>query len=122
MELCYVIWGILLWGAATFIFRFFGHQFLLPDEPLLLLLMFLFAVPVIAAAVYPYYHARKAPVTEWLSAAVQIALPGMLLDIFSVVFYRNVFPNLQPDTGPLFAAWLLWAYSLLLLSGFSFKK
>lgn len=118
----HVIWGFLLWLAATFLFRFFGHLFLIPGHNILLLITFLMAIPLITIATYPYYHFSHLSESKRLLAAFQIALPGMILDVFSILFFTNVFPNLHIDTLPYFAAWLLWAYSLILLSGLSFKR
>ncbi|NQD68009.1 DUF5367 domain-containing protein [Bacillus haikouensis] len=116
-----VVWGFLLWISATLLFRFFGHMFLIPGNMMLLLITFILTIPLIALAAYPYYYLRKIPESKRLLSSVQIALPGMILDIFSVLYFNNLFTNLHSDSLPLFAAWLLWAYSLLLISGFSIK-
>jgi hypothetical protein len=115
------VWGFLLWISATLLFRFFGQMFLIPGNSLLLLITFILAIPLIALATYPYYYLRKIPESKRLTASVQIALPGMILDIFSVIYFNKVFLNLHIDSLPFFAAWLLWAYSLILISGFSIK-
>ncbi|MDM5226019.1 DUF5367 family protein [Cytobacillus sp. NJ13] len=74
---------------------------------------------MIAIATYPYYYVRKISGSERIIAAVQIALPGMIMDILSIIYFAKVFPNLTNDSLPIFASWLLWAYSLILLTGFS---
>ncbi|WP_423410658.1 DUF5367 family protein [Heyndrickxia sp. MSNUG] len=112
---------MLLWVSATLIFRVFGQYFLDANNPWLTLITFLLAVPVILAATIPYYHFRMIPLSKRLSSAVLIALPGMILDIFSVIYFDVAFPNLQPVSQPLFASWLLWAYSLILISGLPIK-
>lgn len=116
-----ILWGFLLWGAATLLFCFFGHLFLIPGNLPIFLLTFLLAVPLIAGATYPYYHVRALSGSKRVIAAVQIAIPGMMLDIFSIFYFKKVFPNLHADSLPIFAAWLLWAYSLILISGFPLK-
>jgi hypothetical protein len=116
-----VVWGFLLWISATLLFRFFGQMFLIPGNVLLLLITFILAIPLITLATYPYYYLRKIPESKRLMSSVQIALPGMILDIFSVIYFNKVFLNLHIDSLPFFAAWLLWAYSLILISGFSIK-
>nr|WP_206763898.1 DUF5367 domain-containing protein [Cytobacillus firmus] len=107
--------------SATILFRLFGQIFLIPGQVFLMLTIFILAIPLITIATYPYYYLRNIPETERLKAAVQIALPGMLLDILSIIYFAKVFPNLTNDSLPLFASWLLWAYSLILLSGFTIK-
>lgn len=116
-----IAWGFLLWMSATILFRLFGQTFLIPGQVFLVLSIFILAIPLIIIATYPYYYFREIPETERLKAAVQIALPGMLLDILSIIYFAKVFPNLTNDSLPLFASWLLWAYSLILITGFSIK-
>lgn len=116
-----VVWGFILWISATLLFRFFGQMFLIPGNVPLLLITFILAIPLITLATYPYYYLRKIPESKRLMSSFQIALPGMILDIFSVIYFDKVFLNLHIDSLPFFAAWLLWAYSLILISGFSIK-
>lgn len=117
-----IAWGFLLWMSATILFRLFGQTFLIPGQVFLVLSIFILAIPLIIIATYPYYYFREIPETERLKAAVQIALPGMLLDILSIIYFAKVFPNLTNDSLPLFASWLLWAYSLILITGLSIKN
>lgn len=117
-----VVWGFLLWISATMLFRFFGQLFLIPGNSLSLFITFILAIPLITLATYPYYYFRKIPKSERLLSSVQIALPGMILDIFSILYFNKVFSNLHTDSLPYFAAWLLWAYSLILISGCSIEK
>ncbi|MDN4492720.1 DUF5367 family protein [Ureibacillus aquaedulcis] len=111
-------WGFLLWLLATILFRFFGQLLLIPGNELLVIVSFLIALPLIAIATYPYYIIRKIPQSKRLYTSVQIALPGMLLDTLSIIYFEKLFPNLHIDSLPFFASWLLWAYSLILISGF----
>jgi len=117
-----VAWGFLLWLVATLLFRFWGHLFLIPEHKPLLFVTFLMGIPLITAATYPYYYFMKIPGHKLTLTAIQIAVPGMFLDIFSMIFFSNVFPNLHNDSLPYFAAWLLWAYSLILITGIPLKR
>lgn len=117
-----ILWGFLLWIAATMIFRFFGHHFLIQGHYILLLVSFLMAIPLIFVVTYPYYHFMKISDSNRMLAAIQIAVPGMILDIFSIIFFPLVFSNLHNDTLSYFSAWLLWAYSLILLTGITLKR
>jgi hypothetical protein len=117
-----IFWGILLWLSATLLFRFFGQLFLIAGNEPLLLTVFILTIPLITAATYPYYYFRKIPQSKRIRSSVQIALPGMILDIFSILYFEKVFPNLHSDSLPLFASWLMWAYSLILISGFPLKN
>jgi hypothetical protein len=113
----FLLWGFVLWLGATIVFRVVGHILLAPEHPIVRLLTFIAAVPLIAVTTYPVYTWRGVRAGQRPAAAVGIALPGMLLDTLAVVFLAAVFPNLPPAAGAAFAAWLLWAYSLILLTG-----
>lgn len=118
----FVGWGLALWLGATIFFRLLGHFLLDPANPVLVVVTFVATVPVIAAATYPAYALAKMDSAQGHQrsvAAVCIALPGMLLDVLSLSFFSFTFPNLSDlSAGALFGAWLLWAYSLILSSGF----
>ena len=46
----------------------------------------------------------------------------MLLDVLSLSFFETIFPNpfvLSASATAVFGAWLLWAYSLILVTGLS---
>ncbi len=109
--------GFLLWLGATIIFRLWGHYFLVPDQPLLVTVVFIAAIPLIAGVTYPLYKWRGVTRADTAKAALGLALPGMLLDIVSLLNFEAFFPNLETRVSSYFAAWLLWAYSLILLTG-----
>ncbi len=112
-------WGVVLWFAVTLLVRLIGEQFLIPDQRFPVALAFVLAVPAVWLVTYPFYRWRNVVSAERPVAAVLIVLPGMLLSTFSILIFNDMFPNLVSDTGPSrLAAWLLWAYSLALLTGF----
>jgi hypothetical protein len=113
-----IAWGIALWLAATITFRLAGQWFLVPGDRLLLGLTYYGAVPVIALVTLPVYYIQRLSSNLRVRAAVLIALPGMMLDMVSLLVFPRLFPNLAPGAEPLFASWLLWAYGLILCSGF----
>jgi Family of unknown function (DUF5367) len=43
-------------------------------------------------------------------------LPGMVLDVFSVLFFSQIFPNLSPKAVQPFSALLLWGYAVVLMT------
>lgn len=110
-------WGLLLWAAATLIFRLAGHWFLVPESGLLLGAAYYGAVPVIALVTLPVYRLCRLDANTRLRAAVLIALPGIALDIFAMLLFSRIFPNLQAGSMGPFASWLFWAYGLILASG-----
>ena len=110
----YVLWGIVLWLGATILFRLFGH--LLLDREVSWAL-FAAAVPLIYVCTAAVYQWRGVPSSARLLCSCCIALPGMLLDIVSLLVHRQVFPTIPDESVPVLAAWLLWAYSLIVLFG-----
>ncbi|AEI38873.1 DUF5367 family protein [Paenibacillus mucilaginosus] len=116
-EGIFVVWGLVLWLAATLIFRFFGHFLMDAGSPVLLGTSFILAVPLIYGCIFPLYALLGVPSGGRIRMSVRIALPGMFLDIFSLAFHSYVFPSLPPEGIPLLAAWLLWAYGLILATG-----
>ena len=113
----FVVWGFLLWLGVTVVVRIAG-QFFFNADITLVLLAFGVTVPLIAVATYPIYSWRNVEPSQRLIAAMYAVLPGMLLDVFVVLFFPYVFPNLLPERVALYSAWLFWGYSLALLTGF----
>lgn len=106
-----------MWGAATVMFRLLGQYLLNPQALFPSLFTFVLAVPLIAACTFPAYRLRQLTGQQTLAASILTALPGMVLDIITVTYHDTFFPNLSDEMIPLFSAWLLWAYALILLSG-----
>ncbi|MFC7686628.1 DUF5367 domain-containing protein [Ureibacillus sp. GCM10028918] len=119
----FLFWGFLVWLGASAIFRLTGQFFFTPDNPVLLIVSYILVVPLILVLTLPIYRWKNVNAYQQLKAAIFIALPGMLLDTIALIFFSNIFVNLEPETDRIFGSWLLWAYSLILLSGFlSIKK
>jgi len=78
---------------------------------------FIIAIPLILIATIPIYSLKKIKGTDRLLAAICIVLPGMLIDAVVLLVFDNIFPNLSADVDRYFASWLLWAYSLILITG-----
>lgn len=117
-PLLFAAWGVLLWLAATLIFRLAGQWFLVPKGGLLLGAAYYGAIPLIALVTLPLYTMFQLNSDTRVRAAVLIALPGMLLDMVTTLVFDQVFPNLDPGAVAPFSSWLFWAYGLILVSGF----
>lgn len=114
--LFFTAWGFLVWLIATLIFRTSGQFFFHPENSLALVLMFVAAVPLIAGVMYPIYVWKKVSPADRPLAAIYAIMPALVLDVFSVLWFPSVFPNLPATTSVAFAAWLLWGYFLILLT------
>lgn len=110
----YVLLGFLLWLAATILLRLVG-QFFFATSLALVLTFFVTGVVLVLALLFLFTRTRMDQARR-MRVALSLALPGMLLDIFSVTFVANVFPNIPVTAHAAFAGSLLWAYCLVLLS------
>ncbi len=114
----YLLWGFLIWLIVTLAVRLIGHFILLPSNLFAITVLYIMTIPMIAAVTYPIYIWQTLTELERKEAAMLFVLPGMLLDAFIVLIFAQVFPNVSMQEDGLFGAWLLWAYSLTLLTGF----
>lgn len=110
--------GFLGWLIATIAFRLVGQYLLDPTNVNLPIGVFL-ATPLVAVIVMTgIYLWQQVKAIERPKAALLIAVPGMLLDVVSVLYFPTVFPNIDPSANILFAGLMLWGYSSILLTGF----
>lgn len=114
----FLFYGFLVWLGATIIFRSIGQFFFTLDQPFFLIATYLLVVPLIFVVTYPIYRWKRVNALQQVKAAILIALPGLLIDSIVLVFFSTIFVNLEPAMDRIFGSWLLWAYSLILLSGF----
>lgn len=110
--------GVLVWIIATLVFRLFGQFLLIPNNVTLTVFLFGLAVPLMLGMMILLYRWQSIGSADRPQAAMRFALPGMLLDVGSIAFFAQVFPNMHPSVNPWFAALMLWAYGLVLVSGF----
>jgi hypothetical protein len=113
--------GFVLWLIATLAFRFVGTHFFYPDERLLLGLFI--AAPVFMVAVtWAVMRALKVAPGDQAEAAIGLALPGMVLDVFAVREFSTVFPELDPTLDATFGALMLASYSAMVFAGILFTR
>ena len=102
---------------ATILTYLVGPYVLAPDNWWRLGLLFVTAFPLVGAVTYPFYIWRGIATEDYATAAICIAVPGMVLDIDVLLFFDWIFPHMEEGADVLFSAWLLWAYALILLTG-----
>ncbi len=115
----FLCWGFGIWLLASAAFRFVGQYFFTLEEPFLMIGAYILLIPLIWISTIPIYSMKKIQGTERLLAAICIVIPGMLIDVVVLFYFDNIFPNLSADVDRYFASWLLLAYSLILLTGFT---
>jgi len=97
--------GLAIWIVATIALRFAGQHLLHPGNWKGTLLLYAVSFPLMAWLVRRL--CSSLPREQWLSGAVSIALPSLLLDPFSSAFFPVVFPNMAPELAGVFDGWIL---------------
>jgi Family of unknown function (DUF5367) len=103
-----IVVGFVIWLLATVALRLAGQRLLRPGEPSATLILFAVTFPLMALLVRRVCISARLPREEWLSAAVSLLLPTLLLDPFSSAFFSIVFPNMVPEVAGVFGGWMLW--------------
>lgn len=109
--------GFLLWLIATIAFRLIGQYLLDSTNTALAIGLFIATLPLMIIVTTAVYVWQQVKAIERPKAALLLALPGMLLDVGSVLFFPIVFPNIDPNANVLFASLMLWGYSSILITG-----
>ncbi|WP_259183450.1 DUF5367 domain-containing protein [Sphingobacterium sp. BIGb0165] len=63
-----------------------------------------------------YLQKFKLSGLENIVAGVLLVLPGMVLDTFVIQFFEQFYPNMPSSRAATFGSWLMWAYSVVLLT------
>jgi hypothetical protein len=100
--------GFVIWLGATLALRFGGQHLLRPGDWKGTLVLFAVTFPLIGWLVRRLCSKASLRQSEWLTGAVSLLLPTLLLDPFSSAFFPVVFPNMSPQVAGVFAGWMLW--------------
>lgn len=114
----FVIIGIAVWFGATLLMRVAGQYFFDPNNAGLMAVDFLamlIAMPLLARAIF---RGWRVPAAQRASAALGVALPGMLLDVLTTYFFAQFFPNVNAAGAGAWGACLLFSYALFLVPAF----
>lgn len=109
--------GFVVWAVATAALRYVGQYVLIPGNTPLTVGAFIGVAILMIVLMTALYRIKTVHGPERLTGATLFALPGMLLDAGTVLFFQDVFPNMLPEANALFAAWLFWGYSVVLVTG-----
>jgi hypothetical protein len=115
MNVRLILCGLAIWGAATAFLRLRGQNLLHPDDWPRTLSLFAVSFPLMAWLVRRLCRRFRLPREQWLSGALSVALPTLLLDPFSSAFFPVVFPNMAPEVAGVFGGWMLWCCAGALL-------
>lgn len=118
MNRKFLMIGLVGWLAATLGFRLCGQFILTPDdETRTLVVGLLLSAPLVLLMRTFYRSERLQQTSERLAAAFSVAVPGMLLDALTTLFFGYVFPNMASDAGNDFGALMLWGYAVIIITG-----
>jgi len=115
MPIRLLLYGLGLWITGTVALRLIGQHVLHPGNTAGTLLLFAISFPLMAWLVRRLCRGAHLPPERWPSGAVAVALPTLLLDPFSSVFFPLVFPNMAPEVAGVFGGWMLWCCAGALL-------
>jgi hypothetical protein len=108
MDVRLFVCGLGVWIAATIGLRLAGQYLLRPGDWTVTLLLVVVSFPAMACLVRLLCRSFRLPREQWLTGAVSLALPTLLLDPFACVFFPAVFPNMAPEMAGVFGGWMLW--------------
>ncbi len=108
--------GFLIWLLATLAFRFAGQFFFITELPVVLTILYVAVIPSLAVISVVTFKKFKLLELENVVGGVLLVLPGMIIDTFVIQFFEDVFPNMPSSRAAAFGSWLMWAYSIVLLT------
>ncbi|MHC6199425.1 DUF5367 domain-containing protein [Elizabethkingia miricola] len=108
--------GFLIWLLATIAFRVAGQFFFITDSAVVLSILYIIVVPVLGMVTVFTCRKFRLAGLENVAAGVLLVLPGMLIDTFVIQFFGNIFPNMPASNAATFGSWLMWAYTIVLIT------
>jgi hypothetical protein len=111
------ILGLLIWIAATVLIRLTGHYFLHPGHNIQTVLLYAVSLSAMLLLVRGIAYWLKIERSAWIRAAGWLALPTLVLDPFSCIFFNRLFPNMDPAAAGIFGGWMLICCCGAMLAG-----
>jgi hypothetical protein len=99
--------GFLIWVAGTVLIRMIGQDLLHPSRTAQTILLYTISLVLMMLLVRGIAHWQKIEHAAWIKVAVWLALPTLLLDPFSCIFFNLLFPNIDPAASGIFGGWML---------------
>lgn len=108
--------GFLVWLLATLAFRLAGQFFFLTESPIILSILYVVVIPSLVFLTLFTFKKFHLSGFEKTAAGILLVLPGMLIDTFAIQFFEAIFPNMPATRAASFGSWLMWAYSIVLVT------
>ena len=116
MIVRWMIVGFVIWIAIAVAFRFVG-ELGFQDGPGGVSWLFMTLPLGLLALTYLTLKIMKVEATDRAEAASIMAVPGLLVGIYEINSFRNVFPNLDSSLQPEFAALMFACYAAVIIAG-----
>lgn len=108
--------GFAFWIAIALAFRFVGDAVFGPGPGGVSWLFMTLPVGLLVIT-YLVLKIMKVAPTDRSEAASIMAVPGLLVGIYEINSFQNVFPNLDPSLGNEFASLMFACYAAVILAG-----
>jgi hypothetical protein len=114
--------SVLIWLSGTLALRLWGQIFFIPNNNLSMAGSFLFSLLFLPTLIYGIFRWQGVQPHQRQEATICLTIPSMFLDVLTVYFFTQIFPNLLPTVARAFGAWLLWGYTIVLVTGLMTSK
>lgn len=105
--------GVVFWVGGTIFYRYRGHQ-VFESSDLGYWINFALTPIMTAAICILILKWREVPPADWASAALLLALPGMFGEAALLSRFAAFMPQMRPETGGRYGAFLFATYALFL--------
>jgi|HubBroStandDraft_6_1064221.scaffolds.fasta_scaffold1135076_1 hypothetical protein len=112
-KVLFLVFGLLFWIVGTLWYEERG-SLVFETTSLRYWINFILTPIVTAAVCVAILRWRHIPAPEWASAALLIALPGMLGEAILLSNFALLMPRMQPSSAGRYGAFLFGAYALFL--------
>lgn len=112
----WLIIGFVFWLIIAAVFHFFGAN-ILPTASGAVVWAFLVLPLAMFAITYALLKLFKVEPTDRSEAAGVFALPGLLIGIYQINTFQNMYPNLPMDTFNEFASLMYASYAAVIIAG-----
>jgi len=109
--------GFLIWLVATIIFRLLGQYFFITEDNLILIILYASVIPSLSFVSIMIFRRFHVLGLDCILGSVLLVLPGMILDTIVIQLFSDLMPNMPASRASTFGSWLMWAYSIVLLTG-----
>jgi predicted neutral ceramidase superfamily lipid hydrolase len=99
--------GLALWAAGTIAIRVAGQHIIGANRSLYTMVIYFLSFLLMSLLVRRILRRLSLPQEHWPAAVTLLVFPTLLLDPFSCVFFRAMFPNIDPGAAGVFGGWML---------------